>query len=122
MTQTLKIEDGPDNADLQKAATATPSLVRFDVDTELCDLRVVEMDAVGATGTCWRIKGAFRSGNRKGRRFTGSYNAATKKGLLDVGRADAEKDKVPRETMWPPEQGPVSFACLWPRTVRHLHP
>ena len=42
ITQTLKIEDGPDNADLQKAATATPSLVTFDVDTELCDLRVVE--------------------------------------------------------------------------------
>ena len=96
MTQTLKIEDGPDNADLQKAATATPSLVTFDVDTELCDLRVVEMDAVGGTGTCWRIKGAFRSGNRKGRRFTGSYNASTKKGLLDVGRADGEGGKLPR--------------------------
>jgi hypothetical protein len=104
MTQTLKIEDGPDNADLHRvAAIATPSLVRFDVGTELCDLRVVEMDAVGGTGTCWRIKGAFRSGNRKGRRFTGSYNASTKKGLLDV--ATGKGASFPGETIWPPKQG-----------------
>ena len=97
MTQTLKIEDGPDNADLQKAATATPSLVRFDVDTELCDLRVVEKrSAEPAAAGASMVHSGPETG--RGGALQGATMLRRKKGSsMSVGLTGNG------ETIWPPE-------------------
>jgi hypothetical protein len=89
MARKLKVENGP--TDLSAAVTdrSNRRVVRFDAEGETCETTVGEIEVADATGTCWRISGAFTSGKLKGRHFSGNYNAETRKGLFDVGRIAA---------------------------------